>query len=117
MKKKSQVFTTEEIFDICKAYIIAETNDEEDNAYNISGDDILEWNDREEALTKIDNLSENNRKKFLNLIETVVQEDSSDFNSICENINTEEAFLEQQAALKNFAQKWENDFSDFIIQD
>ncbi|MFG6378233.1 MAG: hypothetical protein K1W19_07950 [Lachnospiraceae bacterium] len=109
---KKKIFTSDEIFNVCKVFAIAETDEE---GY-LSGEELLSMND-EEACDKIDSLSKSARKEFMKQVDTFVQEQLGLFSSIPDEVNTEEAFQEHQSIIHEVYNNWASDFEDFIIDD
>lgn len=109
---KNKIFTPDEIFNICKAYAIAERDEE---GY-LGGEELLSMND-EEACDKIDSLSKSARKKFMKQVNTSVQEQLELFDSLPDEVNTEEAFQEHQSIIYEVYDNWASDFEDFIIDE
>lgn len=108
MTKK--IFTSNEIFNICKAFAIAKAYPEE----NSSGEQLLSTNDPE-ACDKIDSLSESTRKKFMKQVDISVEEQLELF-SIPDG-DSEEALQEGQSIIQELYNNWVSDFEDFIIDD
>lgn len=109
---KKKIFTSDEIFNICKAFAIAETDKE---GY-ISGDDLLSMSD-EKTYEKIYSLSESARKEFMKQVDKSVKEQSGLFGSLPHEVNTKETFQEHQDILREVYDKWASDFEGFIIDD
>ncbi len=109
---KKKIFTSDEIFNVCKAYTIAGADEE---GY-LSGAELLSMND-EEACEKMDSLSESARKEFMKQVNTSVQEQLGLFDSLPDEVNTEEAFQEHSSIMQEVYNNWVSDFEDFIIDD
>lgn len=109
---KKKIFTSDDIFNVCKAFAIVETDKDE----NLSGEELLSMND-EEVCDKIDTLSVSARKKFLKQIDTSVQEQLELYRSLPDKVNTEEAFQKHQSIIQELYSNWASDFKDFIIND
>ncbi|MDE5782541.1 MAG: hypothetical protein K2I03_13875 [Lachnospiraceae bacterium] len=109
---KKKIFTSDEIFNVCKAFAIVEADED---GY-LSGEELLSMND-EEACDKIDLLSESDRKKFNKQVDISVQDQLELFRSLPDEVNTEEAIQEHQSIIQEVYNNWVSDFEDFIIDD
>ena len=109
---KKKIFTSDEIFNICKSFAIVKADEE---GY-LSGEELLSMND-EEACEKIDSLSKSARNEFMKQVDTSVQEQLGLFDSLPDEVNTEEAFQEHQSIIHEVYNNWASDFEDFIIDD
>lgn len=103
-------FICSKIFNVCKAFAIAEADEER----YLSGEELLSVND-EDAYDKIDSLSKSARKKFMKQVDASVQDQLGLFRSLPDEVNTEEVFQEHQSIIHEIYNNLASDFEEFII--